>query len=158
MQASTTYQSWRMLLASRANQSLRMILLLGPGLCSLLSRIGGQSALKRLLFESQTQLLAILKDQITNPESSSSRKVPQAERESRMAQLRNQLAGVVIEGHGEPSHTLLDLAAQMYEQNVIKYIPLEKCFSRLVELTSNPKTQSKQLEIESSKIVVRGEG
>lgn len=29
--------------------------------------IGGVSALKRLLFESQTQLLAILKEQITNP-------------------------------------------------------------------------------------------
>ena len=38
--------------------------------------IGGVSALKRLLFESQTQLLAILEEQITNPEPTAARKVP----------------------------------------------------------------------------------
>lgn len=53
--------------------------------------IGGVSALKRLLFESQTQLLAILKEQITNPEPSAARKVPQAERDARMANLRARL-------------------------------------------------------------------
>lgn len=53
--------------------------------------IGGISALKRLLFESQTQLLAILKEQITNPEPSAARKVPQAEREAGMTNLRARL-------------------------------------------------------------------
>ena len=117
--------------------------------------VGGLAALKRLLFESQTQLLATLKDQITNPEAVTARKVPQAERESRLANLRRRLSGVLIEGHSEPSHHLLDLATQMYDLNILKWIPLEKCYSRLAELTNPGKNHSKLLEVESSKIVVK---
>ena len=43
----------------------------------------------------------------------------------------------------------------MYDQNTLKWIPLEKCYSRLTELTNSNKNQSKLLEIESSKIVVK---
>ena len=117
--------------------------------------IGGVSALKRLLFESQTQLLAILKEQVMNPEPSVARKVAPAERESRLTNLKNRLVGVLIEGHSEPSHALLDMASQLYDQNVLRYIPLEKCYSRLTELAHTNKPQSKLLEVESSKIVVR---
>ena len=88
--------------------------------------IGAVSSLKRLFFESQTQLLAMLKEQITNPEPTVARKVPQAEREA-----RNRLVGVLVEGHTEPCHALLDAATQLYDQNILRYIPLEKCFSRL---------------------------
>ena len=90
-----------------------------------------------------------------NPEPSIARKVPQAERESRLANLRNRLVGVLIEGHTEPSHALLDLATQLFDQNVLRMIPLEKCYSRLTELSNVVKTQSKLLEIESSKMVVK---
>ena len=117
--------------------------------------IGAVSSLKRLLFESQTQLLAMLKEQVTNPEPTAARRVPQAEREARLANLRNRLSGVLIEGHSEPSHTLLDLATQLYDQNVLRCIPLEKCYSRLTELAATNKTQTKLLEVESSKIIVK---
>ena len=117
--------------------------------------IGGVAALKRLLFESQTQLLAILKEQVMNPEPSAARKVPPAERESRLLNLKARLVGVLVEGHTEPSHALLDLASQLYDQNVLRYIPLEKCYSRLTELSFLQKPQSKLLEVESSKVVIR---
>ena len=117
--------------------------------------VGGVSSLKRLLFESQTQLLAMLKEQVTNPDPVVARKVPQAEREARMVNLRTRLNGILIEGHGEPSHSLLDSACQMYDQNILRYIPLEKCFSRLTELAFSGKPHAKLLEIESSKVVVR---
>ena len=117
--------------------------------------IGGVASLKRLLFESQTQMLAVLKEQVTNPEPTTARKVPQAERESRLANLRTRLSGVLVEGHSEPSHNLLDMATQLFDQNVLRYIPLEKCYSRLTELSLTSKPQSKLLEIESSKVVVR---
>ena len=117
--------------------------------------IGGVAALKRLLFESQTQLLAILKEQVMNPEPSIARKVAPAERESRLTNLKNRLVGVLIEGHSEPSHALLDLATQLYDQNVLRFIPLEKCYSRLTELAHNNKPQSKLLEVEASKVVIR---
>jgi len=117
--------------------------------------IGGVAALKRLLFESQTQLLAILKEQVMNPEPSIAPKVAPAERESRLTNLKNRLVGVLIEGHSEPSHALLDLATQLYDQNVLRFIPLEKCYSRLTELAHNNKPQLKLLEVEASKVVLR---
>lgn len=117
--------------------------------------VGGVAALKRLLFESQTQLLAILKEQVMNPEPTVARKVPPAERETRLANLKARLVGVLIEGHSEPSHALLDAATQLYDQNVLRFIPLEKCYSRLTELSFTNKPQSKQLEVESSKVVIR---
>eukprot|EP00435_Cladocopium_sp_Y103_P038397 s405_g10.t1 len=118
--------------------------------------VGGVASLKRMLFESQTQLLADLKDKILNPEPLTARKVPAAEREARLSNLRLRLNGVIVEGHSEPSHCLLDLATQLYDQNVLRYIPLEKCYSRLTELSiSSGKPQSKLLEVESAKIVVK---
>ena len=55
--------------------------------------VGGVASLKRLLFESQTQLLALLKEQVTNPDPQSAKKVPQAEKEARLANLRARLSG-----------------------------------------------------------------
>ena len=113
--------------------------------------VGGVSSLKRLLFESQTHLLAMLKEQVTHPDPQVAKKVLQAEREAGMAHLRTRLNGVLIEGHSEPSHSLLDLTTQLYDQNILPYVPLEKCFSRLTELSFPGKAHAKQLEIESSK-------
>lgn len=100
-------------------------------------------------------LTAMIKDQIVNPEGAEKRKVPAPEREARLAELRARLTGQLIEGHAEPSHSLLDFTAQMYDANCLKMIPIEKCFSRLTELMSNQKPQSRLLEIESSKVVIK---
>eukprot|EP00435_Cladocopium_sp_Y103_P045636 s2855_g13.t1 len=117
--------------------------------------VGGVASLKRLLFESQTQLLADLKDKILNPEPLLARKVPAAEREARLSNLKLRLNGVIVEGHSEPAHAFLDLATQLFDQNVLRYIPLEKCYSRLTELSVSGQPQSKLLEVESSKVVVK---
>lgn len=117
--------------------------------------IGGLASLKRLLFESQTQMLALLKESVLNPEPSTARKVPQPEREARLTALRNRLSGVLIEGHSEPCHSMLDFFVQVYETNTVRFLPLEKCYSRLVELTNSAKPQAKMLELEATKLVVR---
>ena len=118
--------------------------------------VGAVASMKRLLFESQTQLLALLKEQVTSPDPNVPKKVPNAERESRLVNLRARLTGVLVEGHSEPAHSLVDAACHMYEQNQLRYIPLEKCFSRLAELTATSgKPISKQLEVESSKVILR---
>ena len=83
------------------------------------------------------------------------RKVPPAERETRLANLKGRLVGVLVEGHSEPSHSLLDAATQLYDQNVLRFIPLEKCCSRLTELSFTNKPPSKLLEVELSKVVIR---
>lgn len=49
---------------------------------------------KRILFESQTLVFAALKESLTVPEPSSTKRIPPMERETRMAQLRNRLTPV----------------------------------------------------------------
>ena len=113
--------------------------------------IGSTGALKRLVFESQTQLLALIKEQV---DSSGLKRVPQAEREARMASLKSRLAGVVIEAYSEPSHSLLDSACQMHESNQIRYLAPERCTSRTHELTAS-KDKTKLLTVEQSRIVIQ---
>ena len=116
--------------------------------------LGDMSAIKRLLFESQTLALAALREQVVNPDSAALKKVPEAERDRRMKHLRDTLIGVLIEGPMEPGHALLDLCAQQRESGQLRYIPPERCISRVHEVTtaSNPK---KQLEFESDKLSIK---
>ena len=84
------------------------------------------ASLKRLLFESQTMTMAQLREQISNPEAALSRKIPPIEREAKMRQLKARLPGVVIEKQMEPSHSLLNLVGQMWENRQLQYLPIEK--------------------------------
>ena len=76
--------------------------------------LGDMSAIKRLLFESQTLVLAALREQVVNPDSAALKKVPEAERD------RRTLIGVLIEGPMEPGHALLDLCAQQRESGQLR--------------------------------------
>ena len=109
---------------------------------------------KRLLFESQTMVLAALQDSVNAPDSSSIKKVPNAERETKMRSLKNRLNGLLIEGPLEPGHSLLDLAASMYQQNEIRYIPPEKSVSRTHEVLTQ-KSPSKMLDISSESLIIK---
>ena len=114
--------------------------------------IGHVASLRRLIFESQTMVIAHLRLQVHDPDRAA--KVPEAERDRRLANLRLSLSGVLIEGHTEPSRSLLDLSVQMEASNQVKYIAPEKCTSRLFELGQG-KTSSRQIELEANKLVVR---
>ena len=115
--------------------------------------MGAVASLRRLTFESQTQLLAILKEQVTAPDTAVKR-IPQAEREARMTLVKNRLAGVSVSGSMEPGHALLDAVMNMVDKNQLKYLAPERCVSRVHELTSL-KTPDRILDIEANKIVVK---
>ena len=115
--------------------------------------LGGVANLRRLVFESQNQLLAILRDQVTSADTTT-RKIPQAERESRMNLVRQRLTGVLVSGSMEPGHSLLDSVMHMVDKNQLKYLPPERCVSRVHELTSL-KAPDRMLDIEANKIVVK---
>eukprot|EP00435_Cladocopium_sp_Y103_P009944 s3673_g2.t1 len=72
-----------------------------------------------------------------------------------MKQLKARLPGVVIEKQMEPSHNLLNLVGQMWENRQLQYIPIEKLTSREHEVLFS-KT-SKQLSIDSDKLLVKEE-
>ena len=109
---------------------------------------------KRLLFESQTIVLASLQDQVNAADASAVKKVPVAERETKMRAIKQKLNGLLIEGPLEPGHALLDTAASMMQLNEIKYIPPEKCISRTHEVL-NQKSPTKQLDISAESLIVK---
>lgn len=113
------------------------------------------SAVRRLLFESQTLVMAQLRDLVTNPEAGLTRKLPPVEREAKMRQLKARLPGVVIEKQLEPSHALLNLVSQMWESKQLQYIPIEKLTSREHEVMRSKTV--KELSLDTEKLVVKEE-
>ena len=116
--------------------------------------LGDLSMIKRLLFEAHMLALASLKEQITTPDTVANRKVPASERESKMANIKTTLVGFNLEGANEPGHTLLDSYSQMFHLNEIRFVPPEKCVSRLHEVT-HAKQPTKQLELEADHLIIK---
>lgn len=112
------------------------------------------SALKRVLFEAHTLVVANLKEQITSLDAALHKKVPANERDSRMKAVRADLTGLVIEGPSEPAQALLDACAQMAAADEPRYIPPERCVSRVHEV-AHYKQPSKQVELEAEKLVIK---
>ena len=96
--------------------------------------VGALSSLRRLWVESHTLWLADMKHQVERSADSAPRKLPQPERGARQEEQRRRLPGVDITGSMEPSNALVDLIAQMREENVLKYVELSSCTSRQQEL------------------------
>ena len=115
---------------------------------------GDTASLRRLLFECQTMLLADLKEQVSNPQASAARPLADAERERRLADLRTRVPGVLVEGEGEPSRALLELACAMVSLNKLRYIAPSKCTSRLSEIALAKPTQ-KVVELDQKALVLR---
>ena len=118
-----------------------------------LMNLGDQASLKRLLFESHTMILAQLKESITNPEASQTRKLPQVEREARMLRLKNNLSGVLIEGQMEPAHALLDATSQQWESRQLMYLDPSKCPSRDFEISMGK--SAKQIHLDVDKLIIK---
>ena len=98
-------------------------------------------------------LVASLKDMAEPSEGVSPKKVGLAERNARMDQLRTQLSGISLTGQLEPSHALLDMTVQQWENRCLKYIGPEKCHSREEEV-QNLKSLTTSLSLEGGKLKV----
>ena len=113
--------------------------------------LGDQSAFRRLIWEGGALATADLRDQLSNPEAATNRKVPEAERTRRMDALKAALPGLLLEGPLEPSHHLLDRAASLEKENVFRYLGPEICTSRSWEVTHS-KPERKFLELDAGKL------
>lgn len=89
---------------------------------------------RRLQFESHTLVLSDTKSRVERTDESIPRKMPAPERAARHKDQVRRLVSVQITQDNEPSHMLLDLAQQMVEDGMIRYISLDKCTSRTLEL------------------------
>ena len=116
--------------------------------------LGQTGALKRLCFEGLTFSLQDLKNR-GDPEGSSVKPLPAAhEREHRRTQQVQRLRGVLMEGELEPGNSLVDKAAAMLQDGVVRYIPPSACVSRDSEVASVRKDKD-FLSMENGEITLK---
>ena len=123
----------------------------GAFLRTLLSReatLQEVALIKRITFEAQTYLVAFLRQGVEQQDDTLPKKIPFAERQTRMDALKTRLTGVAIKGELEPAHVVLERACQMYDQNIIKYLEPSVCISRTYEIQGSKQTRELALRKE----------
>ena len=90
--------------------------------------------LRRLHFEAYALTAAELKRTAESSESDLPRKVPTAELAARYDVLQARVKPLRLVDRLEPSHSLVNLAAQMLEDQRVRYIEWSKCTSRAQEI------------------------
>jgi hypothetical protein len=122
--------------------------------------VGLLSILRGLHFESYTLFVADWRSRVEKSDRDEApRRLPLAERNSRRAAQVARLPGVRLEGVTDPGHRLIDLFESMCDQNVLTYVPWDKCISRESELEGTKVVQT--LKVGSAgalEIVDKGEG
>ena len=91
-------------------------------------------ALRRLYFESWMATSADLKYRLERKEDEAPRPLPAVEREDRRKRLNTRLGPGLpggIQGINEPAAHLIDEAAGMLEEQILKRLPLERCVSKV---------------------------
>ena len=112
------------------------------------------TAIKRLIFESQTFMVYTLKAAVQGSDETVHKLAP-AERRIRLADQRTRLAGVNISGPLEPAHSLYNMCTSMIESCEIKYISPNKCLTRHQELQGQKPDKEIQLDATKSNLVVK---
>ena len=122
-----------------------------------LPSMGQTGKLRRLLFEAQTFVLAQLKMAVSGDQSSTARKLPVPEKQARIADLKQRVNGVVLEGEKEPSYGLIDLCQTIYETGNIIWIHPSKCHKRDSEVRASVKDPKQIVKVESQMLKIDSE-
>ena len=101
---------------------------------------------RRLYFEANTATLADMRARIERTDASEPRKLPMAERSSRIALQRTRLAGVVMTLDNEPSHALVDKSFQQLDDGCVAWVPWNQLTSRAQESANIKKVVTFQLD------------
>ena len=117
--------------------------------------IAAGTALKRLVFESQTFAVQALKHAVQSTDTDTTKKLAAPERISRVNKLKADYPGIDISGAMEPSHYLYDLCMTIFESEEIRYIPPSKCLSRQQELAGEKPEKEVQLHATKGQLVVK---
>ena len=115
--------------------------------------LGTKSAVRRLAFEGLTHSLQDIRLR-SEPDTHSTRALPAFEREDLRTTQVARLKGLLIEGDLEPSHGLVDRAASMMRDGVVRYTPPSNCISRDAELSATRRDRD-FLAIEGGELAVR---
>ena len=104
--------------------------------------------LRRLWFESHAIAISDMKARLERTATDTPRQMPLAERMSRLKRQKEELKGLQIDAALEPSHSLVDKAQAMVEENCVHYLAPEKCVSR--ELEASKDRQEQAISFDSS--------
>ena len=116
--------------------------------------LGQVACVRRLFFEAHTLVVADLKSQVEKTDESAPRKVPAPERVARYNRQQTRLVGLQLTGELEPAHSLLDAVLQQCDNQVLKYLPPNKCPKREQEVAATKADQSIVLDASSKKLTV----
>ena len=119
--------------------------------------VGQLALLRKLHFEATTLMVASINEQVksdSSDPSSMTKRLPAAEKQSRLESQIKRLAGLRISGELAPSHQLLDVANSMVESGVIQWISPSKCSKRDDEIQANIKPAASTLQIEQATLKV----
>ena len=104
-----------------------------PGLGSVDHKHAGR--LRRLFYEAFTLAAVDLKQRVGGSVADGPRRVTTAERRERFLKVERRLApGIVIRGELEPSERLIDRCIHIWDANTVRYLPLECCTKRAMEI------------------------
>ena len=98
--------------------------------------------LRRLWFESHAIAISDMKARLERAATDTPRQMPLAERMSRLKRQKEELKGLQIDAALEPSHSLVDKAQAMVEENCVHYLSPDKCISRELEASNGRQEQA----------------
>jgi hypothetical protein len=101
----------------------------------------GAPALRRLFYESFTMIAADLKHRAERSDDAP-RRMPNPERHARYLRVVRKLSNFEIAGAYEPANSVIDAAAAMIDEGIIKYIAWDICITRDQELLAGKKDKS----------------
>ena len=107
--------------------------------------IGQLALLRKLRFKATTLLIASINEQVKSDSSdttSLSKRLPAAEKQSRLEMQAKRLARLRVVGELSPRHQLLDLTNGMVETGVLAWVAPSKCSKRDDEVPSKHQARS----------------
>ena len=113
---------------------------------------GEVAGLRRLHFEASAIVMAELKSRATDTSGDGTRKLPIAEKTTRLRDQEGRLAGLRIKGELQPSFALVDMVAQMKESNCVSWIPPSRCSKRDAEIQNSMKEKPITLSLEQQMV------
>eukprot|EP00435_Cladocopium_sp_Y103_P065553 s1396_g27.t1 len=119
--------------------------------------IGQLALLRKLHFEATTLMVASINEQVksdTADPTTLAKRLPAAEKQSRLETQTKRLAGLRLVGELSPSHLLLDLTNAMVETGVLSWVAPSRCAKRDDEIQANIKPATSTLQIEQATLKV----
>lgn len=114
--------------------------------------------LRRLFAEAHSMSLQEMRSKVERTDDAAPQRLLPAERASRYEDQKNRLSGMDLTGAHECSNALIDAVFQQYEDNSLKWLPLENLTSREQELLGqkkDPMLVEYLTKIQSGKMVVQ---